>query len=241
VVALNQGGVDMLLAQDIMTRKVVTVRPDSTISEAAAQMVRHRISAVPVVDDGLLVGIISEGDLVHRAEIGTAERSRSWWLTLFRDPSTMAKEYARSHSRHVADLMTRTVRSVEEKASVEQIAELMDRARIKRVPVTRGGAVVGIVSRADLVKAIAGARPEYTDAHPSDEGIRARLLEELGLQPWASATQIGVEVRDGFVSFWGTVNSEEERRASRILAENLAGVRGVEDHRLAIDFPAYAL
>jgi CBS domain-containing protein len=235
VVALNQGGVDMLHAQDIMTRKVVTVRSDSTISEAAAQMVRHRISAVPVVDDGLLVGIISEGDLVHRAEIGTAGRSRSWWLTLFRDPSTMAKEYARSHSRHVADLMTRTVRSVEEKASVEQIAELMDRARIKRVPVTRGGAVVGIVSRADLVKAIAGAKPEDTDAHPSDEGIRTRLLEE------ASATQIGVEVRDGFVSFWGTVNSEEERRASRILAENLAGVRGVEDHRLAIDFPAYAL
>lgn len=231
----------MLHAQDIMTRKVVTVRSDSTISEAAAQMVRHSISAVPVVDDGLLVGIISEGDLVHRAEIGTAERSRSWWLTLFRDPSTMAKEYARSHSRHVADLMTRTVRSVEEKASVEQIAELMDRARIKRVPVTRGGAVVGIVSRADLVKAIAGAKPEDTDAHPSDEGIRTRLLEELGLQPWASATQIGVEVRDGFVSFWGTVNSEEERRASRILAENLAGVRGVEDHRLAIDFPAYAL
>ena len=115
--------------------------------------------------------------------------------------------------------------------------------------------MVGIVSRADLVKAIAGAKPEDTDAlpgcpasapcrasaHPSDEGIRIRLLEELGLQPWASATQIGVEVRDGFVSFWGTVNSEEERRASRILAENLAGVRGVEDHRLAIDFPAYAL
>jgi CBS domain-containing protein len=231
----------MLYAKDVMTREVVSIRSDSTVVEAAALMLRNRISAVPVIDDGRLVGIISEGDLVHRAEIGTAEHARSWWLRLFRDAGSLAEEYARSHARRVADLMTPHVHTVAEVTPVSKVADLLDRARIKRVPVMRGDSVVGIVSRADLMKAVVATARQDVPARASDGAIRRALLEELRRQPWATAAETSVEVHDGLVSFWGTIASEDERRATRILAENVAGVRGVEDHRLVIDFPAYAL
>ncbi len=231
----------MLHAKDIMTREVVSIRSDSTVAEAAAAMVAHHISAVPVMEAGRLVGIVSEGDLIHRVEIGTAEPRRSWWLRLFKDGMSLAEEYARSHSRHVADLMTRDVHTVDELTPVPQIADLLDRVRIKRVPVMRGTRVVGIVSRADLVKAIAGTRLGSGESRTDDAGIRARLLDELQGQPWTSASEASVEVEGGIVSFRGTVGSEDERRATRVLAENIEGVRRVEDYRVMIDFPSYAL
>lgn len=231
----------MLHAKDIMTREVVAIAPASTVAEAAALMIDKRISAVPVVEDGRLVGIISEGDLVHRAEIGTEGHARSWWLRLFRDAGSLAEDYAKSHSRRVADLMTRNVHTVTELTPVSTVADLLDRARIKRVPVLRGDSVVGIVSRSDLVKAVIAMTLPAKPVPVDDASIRARLLEELQGQPWATTTETSVDVLDGVVSFWGTLGSEDERRATRVLAENIAGVRGIEDHRILIDFPAYAL
>lgn len=231
----------MLHAKDVMTREVISIGPESTVLEAAELMLKNRISAVPVIADGRLVGILSEGDLVHRAEIGTAGHTPSWWLRLFKNPGALAEAYARSHSRRVADLMTGDVHTVSETTPVADAADLFDRARIKRVPVMRGDTVVGMLSRADLLKALVASGHEGGDAKPDDETIRARLLEEIGREPWATLSELNVEVKDGFVSFWGTAASEEERRATRVLAENLDGVKGVRDDRIVIDFPAYTL
>ncbi|MBL8579260.1 MAG: CBS domain-containing protein [Mesorhizobium sp.] len=231
----------MLQAQDVMTREVIAIAPGSTVAEAAALMIDKRISAVPVVEDGRLVGLVSEGDLIHRAEIGTEGHARSWWLGLFRDAGSLAEDYAKSHSRRVADLMTRNVHTITEFTPVATIADLFDHARIKRVPVMRGDSVVGIVSRSDLMKAILATIPPAKPLLVDDANIRTRLLEELQSQPWATTVETSVEVLDGVVSFWGTLGSEDERRACRILAENIAGVRSIEDHRVVIDFPTYAL
>lgn len=159
----------MLYAKDIMSGTVVSIDPNATILEAAKLMMDQRISAVPVIDGMRLVGMLSEGDLVHRAEIGTEEHRHSWWFRLFRDTGVLAEEYARSHSRHVFDVMTRRVHSVAELTPITDVAEVLDRNRIRRVPVLKDQTVVGIVSRADLVKAIvAAARKEPPLSHDAD-------------------------------------------------------------------------
>lgn len=232
----------MLRAKDVMSRTVISIGPYSTVKDAAQLMIDRNISAVPVIDGTRLVGILSGGDLVHRAEIGTAEHRRSWWLRLFRDPDALARQYARSHSRHVFDVMTRRVHTVSEITPVTDVAQLLDRHKIKRVPVMRGETVVGIVSRADLMRAIvAAANAAPLKQEEGDLAIRARLLQELHKQPWATAFGSNLEVAEGLVSFSGCVGSEEERRATRVLAENLPGVRGVEDHRVIVDYPTVAL
>lgn len=233
----------MLRAKNIMTTPVVSVRPDSTIGAVAALLVEHGISAVPVIDGDDLVGIVSEGDLVHRDEIGTAPRHRSWWLGLFQDNASLAVEYTKSHSARVADVMTRDVATVAEITPLDEIARLLDRNRIKRVPVMRFGKVVGIVSRANLVRALAAATAGTSRAPSSrdDETIRSDLLAALKAEPWVISENSNITVCEGVVAFWGTVGSEEERKASQVLAENIPGVRGVEDHRAMLEFPVIAL
>ena len=231
----------MLRAKDVMTSQVVSVASDSTVSTVADLLVKHGISAVPVIDNGRLVGIVSEGDLVHRAEIGTEPRHRrSWWLNIFGDKASLAAEYTRSHSARVADVMMRNVVTVAETTPLSEVADLLEKKRIKRAPVMRFGAVVGIVSRADLVRALATAkRPPLAAA--SDDSIRARLLEALTAEPWLQAEGPQVTVSDGVVAFWGVLRSEEERQAMRVLAENIEGVRRVEDHMAMIEFPVVAI
>lgn len=232
----------MLHARDVMTRDVISIRPDATVVDAARLMIKHKISAVPVLEGGRLTGIISEGDLVHRAEIGTAEKRRSWWLRLLSDTATLADDYTRSHSRRVGDVMTRRVYTIAEITPVAKIAELLDRHQIKRAPVLRGENVVGIVSRADLLKAIVVAADAIPHAPMRDDlAIRARLMDELNHERWATTVGTNIEVHDGIVSLWGNVSSEGERRATRVLAENVPGVRDVEDHRIILDFPIVAL
>lgn len=228
----------MLKARDIMTSHVITVGPSDTISNVASLLAQHAISALPVTEGGRLVGIVSEGDLLRRDEIGTATRHRSWWLRFFTDASTMAAEYTKSHARHVADVMTRKVASVTEDTPLTEIADLLEKKRIKRVPVLRDGKVVGIVSRANLIRALAVARASpLMGAASSDRDIRDELLKKLRSESWASIGASDVTVTDGVVTFWGAYMSEQERQASCVLAENIPGVRGIEDHRLPMEVP----
>ncbi len=220
-------------ARDIMTEQVITVGPDTSVREIATLLLERHISAVPVVDEaGALSGIVSEGDLIHRAEIGTEERGRSWWLRLFDDTAELAERYSKSHGAKASDVMTRDVVSVAETASVAEIAELLETKYIKRVPVTRAGKLVGIVSRANIVRALA-ASPEtqVEPMSPDDETIRRKIIDLLRSEPWGNCWNMSVFVTDGVVEFWGTVESEAERKASRIAAEGIAGVTEVRDRR----------
>jgi len=227
---------EMLIAKDIMTSPVVAVGPDSTVSEVADLLVSHGISAVPVIDRGALLGIVSEGDLIRRAEIGTVPQHRSWWLRLFTDKTALAADYVRSHSVHVTDVITKKVAIVTESTPVAEIANLLERNRIKRAPVVRDGQVVGIVSRANLVRALAVARKSsLASASHDDSLIRLEILEALRSESWPSAGNSDVTVTDGVVVFWGAYLSEQERKASHILAENITGVRAIDDHRIRLD------
>ncbi len=219
-------------ATDVMVRSVATTTPETKIEELAKLMINLRISGVPVLDrNGQLVGIVTEGDLLRRTETGT-ERLRSRWSEWFSASSRLAAEYIKSHARRVEDIMTREVVSVGEFATLGEIAELMETKRIKRVPVVRGGKIVGIVSRADLLRVLASGGAATT-AEDSDRTLRERLLAELSKQEWANPTGSNVVVSDGVVHFWGIVGSEEERRALRVVAENTPGVRGIEDHTIS--------
>jgi CBS domain-containing protein len=219
-------------ARDVMVRAVATTTPDSTVETVAKLMTNLRISGVPVLDrNGQLVGIITEGDLLRRTETGT-ERRRSRWSHWFSANSRLAADYVKSHARRVEDVMTREVVTVGELATLEEIAELMESKGIKRVPVVHVGKIVGIVSRADLLQVLAsGGAPR--DAEDSDRLIRERLFTELSKQKWASPTEENIVVSDGIVHFWGTAASDEERAALRVLAENIPGVRGIEDHMIS--------
>jgi CBS domain-containing protein len=238
----NQGDAEMLRARDVMTTQVVAVDTGSTVSEVADLLAMHGISAVPVVDGKKVVGIVSEGDLVRRAEIGTTARPRSWWLNLFRDNAALAAEYTREHSTRVVDVMTTEVETVAETTPLSEIAELLQKKRIKRVPVMRSGHIVGIVSRANLVRALAVTTHLGGSAAVSgDCAIRDQIRDSLDHEIWPSAGAVNFTVADGVVSFWGTVQSEQERKASLVLCENVPGVRRVEDHRVLLDFPIVAV
>jgi CBS domain-containing protein len=222
-------------AVDVMTTDVITVDPDTTVQALAALLAERGISGAPVVDSsGRLVGIISEGDLLHRAEIGTArrhrERRRSWWLDHF--ASDLAREYVKSHGRIVKDIMTRDVVTVTEDTDLADVAALLEAKRIKRVPVVREGKIVGIISRANIVRAVGsskGAPPR--EGETDDRSIRVKLLAELGREEWAKVWPEDVLVRDGTVHLWISADEPpEKRQALRIAAETIPGVRGVEEH-----------
>ncbi len=232
-------------AMDIMTTDVITVDPDMTVQDLAKLLAERGISGAPVVDaSGRLVGIVSEGDLLHRVEIGTArrhrERRRSWWLDDF--ASDLARDYIRSHGRTVKDIMTRDVVTVTEDTDLGEVAALLEAKRIKRVPITRDGKVIGIITRANLVRALASTKstppPQGED---DDRTIRARILAELGREEWAKVWPEDIIVRDRVVHFWlSSDEPEEQKQALRVAAETIPGVRTVEEHVVpAPVFPAF--
>ena len=218
-------------AMDVMTSEVITVDEDASVQAVAKLLAERGISAVPVVDrENRVIGMVSEGDLLHRAETGT-ERRRSWWLEMVSSTDKLAGEYIKSHSGKVKDVMTRDVLSVTEETPVADIAGLLEINRIKRVPVLRDRKLAGIVSRANLVRALAMTINEAADgAEADDRSIRDRLLAELKAQKWAEVSPANITVKDGIVHLWSSYLSEQEKRALVVAAENIPGVRRVEDH-----------
>lgn len=219
-------------AKDIMTTRVVTVGPDEPVAGIARKLTDHHISAVPVVgEDGALLGIVSEGDLLRRPELGTEKPSGSWWLNLWRDPSDLADDFTKAHGRTARDVMTAPAVSVGPEAPLSEIAETLERNHIKRVPVVDGGTVVGLISRANIIREIASAGAVTIATDADDEAIRKAVDRALSAQPWASYGTTSVTVKEGRVEFWGVVGSESERAATRVLAEEIDGVKGAVDHR----------
>lgn len=217
-------------AMDVMTRDVIAVGPNTSVGEIADLFLRRRISGVPVVDgNGKLLGLVSEGDLVRRVETGTDAR-RSWWLDLLTDTSEQAVTYAKTRGKKAEDVMTRNVVTATETTPLRDIASLMERHRIKRVPILRDGKVVGIVSRANLIQGLASHGGLEKAPSRDDEAIRESVLRELNAQPWTSMVTKNIVVTDGIVHLWGFVRSEDERRAIKVAAENAPGAKGVRDH-----------
>jgi CBS domain-containing protein len=217
-------------AADVMVSTVVTVGPEASVQDVAETLLKNRISAVPVVSNGgNLVGIVSEGDLIRRTEMDT-ERRRSRWLTLL-IAQPLAAEFVKSHACRVADVMTRDIIVATPDTPLRHIAALLEKNGIKRVPIVSNGKLVGIVSRANLVQALASARKEIkAAAATSDRMIREELLSRLRTEPWARTSRLNVIVHDGTVELWGAVRSREEKQAIRLAAELTPGVRAVNDN-----------
>ncbi|AQH04876.1 histidine kinase (plasmid) [Burkholderia sp. KK1] len=218
-------------ACDIMTTSIITASPDMTVRHAAGTMVFAGISGMPVVDEsGKLLGMITEGDLMHRAEIGTGVKHRAWWLDMVASTSELASQYVKEHAKTVKDLMTTDITTVTETCPVGDIAELLERRRIKRVPVMRDGKVVGIVSRSNLIRALVTMAPEVpATAESGDNAIREDVLAAMEGHPWAMARE-NVIVENGVVHLWGPVVGAEEGNAIRVAAENTPGVKDVVAH-----------
>jgi CBS domain-containing protein len=226
-------------AIDVMVRDVITISPDDDVAEAVRLLADYDVSALPVVDDDEnVVGIISEADLLHREEIGT-DKQRPWWLEAVTPASKLAGEFAKSHGRRVEEVMSTSVVSASEDTPLGQIAALLERHRIKRVPILRDGKLVGIVSRSNLIQALASAQAyaEISIGTGADEDrrIRAEVLTRLGDEDWTDFGERNVIVSDGVVHLWGLVGSLDERRALLALAEGVPGVVRVSDEMI----PAY--
>jgi CBS domain-containing protein len=214
-------------AQDVMTTKVVAVAPDTPVTEIAKLLLERQISGVPVVsDERRLLGIVSEGDLIHG--LGREGARRSWWLDLLASSQTRAEEDLKSHGRLASDVMTREVVSVTPDTPLPEIARLLETRRIKRVPVLQDGELVGIVSRADLLRGFA-LQPS-SDANADDRTLRQRLTVEFGRAGIRSHPYVNIVVRDGAVHLWGIVPAREEADALHRVAARVPGVASVESH-----------
>lgn len=218
-------------AINVMTRRVVTVEPDTQVREVVALMLKYKVSAIPVVTvDQKVIGIISEGDLMSRVENKSHPR-HSWWLEAFYFMQNTPEEYVKAHGRKARDVMTTDVVSVSEDTLLYEIAQLLEKKRIKRVPVIRDGKLVGIVSRANLLHGLAsqGSAAE-SSVSPDDATIRNKVLDEISGQLGLNTGLINVIVNDGVVQLWGVVSSETERKAAQVAAENVSGVKAVENN-----------
>jgi len=222
-------------AADVMVSNVITVHQDTPVAKIAEVLLANRISAVPVVNEkDVVVGIVSEGDLIHRVESGTV-RQRSWWLELFAGKEMLAHEFVKSHARKASDVMTRPVVSVKPDTSLGDIAALLEKHRIKRVPVVNNGKIAGIVSRANLIQALVTIEHGKSNGHSVDDiTLHSNILEQLRSKSWIDASTISVVVNDGTVELWGIVDSEAEKNAIRVAVEVTPGVREVSS-RLVVE------
>jgi len=222
-------------AKDVMTSPVVSIEPDASIWQAVRIMLQRHISGLPVIDQkGALVGIVTEGDFLRRAETGT-QRRRPRWLEYLIGPGRLADEYTRAHGRKVSEIMTADPLTITEDTPLDEIVRLMEKRQIKRLPVVRDQQVVGIVSRANLVHALASVARDIRPALAEDQAIRDRIVAELASQTWAPVALVDVQVRDGVVELWGMITDERERKAIVVAAENAPGVKAVNDHLAWVD------
>jgi CBS domain-containing protein len=223
-----------MIVADLMTKNPVTVLPETSLADAARMMLANRISGLPVLDAaGTLVGVVTEGDLLRRPELGTDGEPPSW-LKTFLVPAALAADYVRTHGRHVSEVMTASPLSVTPETSLSAVAEIMRRKRIKRLPVLENGALVGVISRANLLGALARRLIETGEA-PTDKAIGDYIGAELARERWAPKTGIRIGVHGRAVTLEGVIFSDEEHRAVRVIAENAPGVKEIHDHLMFVD------
>lgn len=221
-------------AHQIMTRKVISVKPDTSIADAANTMLQQHISGLPVVGEaGNLVGIISEGDFIRRAEIGT-QRKRGRWLKFLVGPGRAATDFVHEHGRKVDEIMTAQPLTVPEDTTLEEIVTVMEKNHVKRLPVMRGDQMVGIVTRANLLQAVADLARDVPDPTADDDHIRNRVIAAIESADWMPIA-LSVTVRDGIVHLSGVISEERSRQAAIVAAENVAGVKVVHDHLCWVD------
>jgi CBS domain-containing protein len=215
---------------DVMTRRVISVTPEASIDEAIRLMTANQISGLPVIDrDGNLVGMVSEGDFLRRAELGT-ERHRSVWFDAIFGPAQSATEFVHSHGRKVEEVMTRNPAFVLEDSSLAEVVHLMETRRIKRLPVLRRARVVGILSRANLLRAVLGLHRAAPANSMDNTSVRERILSDIDEQSWSAGAEVDVTVHDGVAHLWGRVSDPKQRDALKVLVETTPGVTRVEDH-----------
>ncbi len=219
---------------DVMTRGVISLASDDSMRKAAQLMLQYEMSGFVVIDRGKLVGIVTEADFLRRSETGT-ERHRGRWIEFLVGPGRLAEEYAHAHGRTVDEVMTREVVTVAENTSLEEAVRLMEHHRIKRLPVVKGDAVVGIITRANLLRAFLMGSPKTPAPPVSDAAIHEKLVAELDEKPWAPRGSFSAVVENGVVDLQGIISDERQRVALRIAAENIPGVKQVRDHLLELD------
>jgi CBS domain-containing protein len=222
-------------AADIMTPRVITTSTDAPIAQAIRLMLQNRISGLPVVDAaGTLVGIVTEGDFLRRAEDDT-EKRRPHWLEFVLGPGRLAGEYVRTHGRKVGEVMTRAPITADENTPIEEIVRLMETKRVKRIPVVRANRVVGIVSRANLLNVLGRLAAEAPSKPRSDSDIRAKIVAELEKQKWAPRAGINIIVTNGDVELKGAIFDERQRQALKVAVENVPGVKAIHDHLIWVE------
>lgn len=213
---------------EIMSRHVVTIGADASVSDAIKTMLSHHISGLPVVDSGgKLVGILSEGDFIRRVEVGT-EKRRDRWLGLLTGAEQVALDFARQHGRKVSQIMSPNPITIGEDTLLEQVVRLMEARNVKRFPVMRGEKIVGMVTRADFLAAIANLSLDAGGYSDSDNQIRGAVVAALSHASWRPCA-LNVSVHEGVVVLRGTVKSDNARKAALVAAENVRGVNRVED------------
>ena len=221
-------------AHQIMTRRVLTVVADTSIIQAANIMLKNHVSGLPVVDHaGKLVGIVSQGDFLRRAEIGT-QRKRARWLKILLGPGTVASDFVRESGRKVEEVMTLEPCTVTEEATLEEVVQLMEQRNVKRLPVMRADQLVGIVTRSNLLQAVAELAREVPDPTADDDHIRNHIIASIEKADWGPLG-LGVIVRNGHVHLSGIITNERFRAAAMVAAENVSGVRKVHDHLCWVD------
>jgi len=222
-----------MLVKDVMTQNVICVQANEPVLKAARLMLQNRVSGLPVVDaNNELVGIVTEGDFLRRSEIGT-QRRRPKWIEFLLGPGRLADEYVRTSGRKVEEIMTADPCVIGENDSLEEVVELMERRRVKRLPVTRGNTLVGIVSRANLMHALASLARDMPGETGDDSSIRDRIVAALGKERWAP--HVNIVVKDGVAELWGVITDERERRGLIVAVENVAGVKAVHDHLVWVE------
>jgi CBS domain-containing protein len=224
-----------MIVADLMSKDLVTVLPETSLADAARMMLAQHLSGLLVLDKaGALIGIVTEGDLIQRAELGTDDENPTW-LKAFLMPGRLAADYVKTHGRHVSEVMTSHPECVTPQTALEAAAAVMHKRHIKRLPVLENGRPVGVISRSDLLRALARKLIQTASSKPSDEAIRGNVKETLAKESWAPKSGIHVSVTNAVVTLEGVIMSDEEHTAVRVIAENAVGVMSVEDHLVFVD------